>query len=58
MTGPVDRSPHYLIGQIESVLSRESWDDRTDTERVDRAVELIAEWDAAWTAHREATAAQ
>ena len=46
MTGPVDRSPHYLIGQIESALSRESWDDRTDTERVDRAVELIAEWTA------------
>lgn len=46
MTGPVERSPHYLIGRIESTLSRESWDDRTDTERVDRAVELIAEWTA------------
>lgn len=39
-------SIYYLLGQLESTLSRESWDNRTDSERVDAAAALIAAWDA------------
>lgn len=39
-------SVYYLLGQLESTLTREPWDNRTDSERVDAAAALIAAWDA------------